>query len=111
MKLYGFEFLILFSLLTGCSTIQIKDTEWCVIGGMAGTKCFHTQTDEERHMTKEEWEMASFGWLAGSPESYGELKATIEKLCEETGKCSYEFEKKMKKFFEKVEKAKKELGE
>lgn len=89
--------------LAGCAQVEIRDHEWCTIAGLDGAYCFHTLSDKERDLTKEEFEALSLGWLAGSPEAYGNLKEAVEKLCSGNSKCTYEEVQAFKAFFFKVE--------
>lgn len=94
-----------FVILTGCASVKIDDHEWCTIAGEDGAYCFHTISDKQRDLTKAEWESLSRGWLAGSPQAYGNLKTAVEQLCSETNKCKYEEVQAIKAFFSKIEEA------
>jgi hypothetical protein len=91
-------------LLSSCSSVDIKDNEWCVIAGIDGAYCFHTLSDKERDLTYDEWKFVSRGWLAGSPEAFANLKEAIDKLCSDA-KCNYEIEQLVQSVFKKVDAA------
>jgi len=44
-----------------------------------------------------------------SQEDFGEIKAAIEKLCSEPGRCTYEFKKKFQAFLKKHDKTMEKL--
>lgn len=89
--------------LVGCSGVTIENHEWCVIAGNDGAYCFHTISEEERELTKSEWDAVSPGWIAGSPEAFGNLKTVVEQLCSDPKtNCSYEKIERMNKVLEKV---------
>lgn len=97
--------------LISCSSVEIKDHEWCSIAGIDGAFCFHTLSEKERDLTHAEWHILSKGWIAGSPEAYGHLKEVIEILCKQSSRCTYEVQKKIEKFFMKVKEAHKKAKE
>lgn len=90
--------------LTSCS-VEIKDHEFCVNKGVLGAHCGHTLTEETRDIGPAEWAELSFGQIctADPPEKFGEtfgdIKATIEKLCSKCNCCTYKIKEKLEKFF------------
>lgn len=105
---FGFALLLL--LLSSCASVEIENHEWCVIAGDEGAYCFHTLSEDQRDLSKLEWEVLSTGWLAGSPEAFANMKATIEKLCEETKRCTYAAKKKIAAFFQTLKEKQMQVG-
>lgn len=96
--------LILLIVLSGCKTIEVKDTEVCAVAGtvLAGADCVHTLTDERRSMTFDEF----IEWLepqetpergpaiCQSSQHFNEFKTTLEIACRKLGKrCTYDIKK------------------
>jgi len=54
-------------------------------------------------VTKEAWEKERFGKLCTSPEAFGNLKAAILKLCDETQRCTFEQMEVLKTLSRKIE--------
>lgn len=85
-------YVILFvSLLSSCSTVEVKDTEWCSDLGIQGAYCFNTLSTDSREVAKEEWDKERVGMLCTSSDDFAEWKAVILKLCRYAGRrCTYE---------------------
>lgn len=94
--------------LSGCSTINVNDHEFCLDKGILGARCRHTLTDEVRDLSAVEWRELSFGQIctADPPDDFGgtfaDMKATMEKLCSTCNCCSYKTKAKIEKFFTKI---------
>lgn len=96
--------MILFAfVLLGCEKVQIKDAEVCGDAGEYGATCFHTQNDQERKLTKEEWDKERFGKLCTDAENYANWKEAMLKLCNRTKRCTYEEQLYIEAFGRKVD--------
>lgn len=91
--------------LVSCTSIEIEDHEWC-LDAVDEAFCFHTVSENERDVTKADWDTLRRGRISGTQEAFASLKATILKLCELTKKCQGEAAQKIETFFTKVEVAK-----
>lgn len=91
-------------LLVSCSSVKIKDHEFCGDAGPLGASCFHTLTDESRDIEKEQWDQERFGMICTNAASFADWKESLLKLCKLAGKrCRYVVEKKIIEFNDKVE--------
>lgn len=101
-----FVFLILF--LMSCSSVPIFDAEWCGDMGNLGASCFHTLTEESRDIEKAEWDAERFGQLCTKPQTFRDIKASIEKLCSaSTVRCTYEIREVIRHMAEKIDEVEK----
>lgn len=91
-------------LLESCGTVQIKDSAWFGDEGREGATEFHTLTNETHDYTLAEWDKLRFGMLCTPATTFADWKSVIEKLCSESGKCTYETKKKVNAFMKKVNK-------
>lgn len=91
-----------------CPKVQIRDHELCGDKGELGASCFHMLSDETRKLTYDEWEAARFGQICMQPDAYANLKAALLKLCESSGRCSWQEVKDIKNLGKKVVRFKKE---
>lgn len=99
-KLFG----ILFALgLFSCAKVPIKNHEFCGDMGVFGAYCFFNLSDEEREISKQDWDNYRLGMICTSSESYADLKSTITKLCRETNRCKKEEIEKVNFFFERID--------
>lgn len=93
---------------SSCGRVLVTDREWCGLMGEHGAYCTHTLRDESRQLTKEEWEAMSVGQIctADPPghegETFGEMKALIDKLCRASKLCTYAEKKKLDRFFNRM---------
>lgn len=104
-----FPTLFAFALLNGCSAIDIKDAEWCGDVGNSGAACYHTLSDEEREISKAQWDQERFGMLCTKPENFANWKEAILKLCKESNRCSFEDQALIEKNSENLEEFKQKL--
>lgn len=88
---------------SACSTVEIKNQEFCGDMGSMGADCFKTLTDETRHVSKDDWDNERMGMICESPEVFGDWKAVILKLCHKSKTCRYQAEETLVKFFINVE--------
>ncbi len=93
---------------SGCD-IVVKDIAWMVDMGPLGAVEIHTLSDVERNVPKAQWDKERFGMLCTSSDNFAEQKKLILKLCEESKSCKFEDQKKVKKFFDHVEKVSKKI--
>lgn len=91
-------------LLSACGHVTIKNQEWCgVYPDSSGADCFDTLDAASRELSASGLE-AYFAEpkdakVCGSAASFADNKANIEKLCSETGKCDYETQQAISRFF------------
>ncbi len=96
-------------LASGCGNVPIQNTEVCWDAGNLGAYCINTLIEDARDIPKPEWDTLRFGMGCMSDTDFGEIKASIEKLCAKPGACSYEFKKKYAEYLKKEAKVKKKL--
>lgn len=70
--------------------------------GQLGASCFHTLTDDEREISLPEWEEERFGMMCAKASDFASWKATLQKLCSLTKRCTYEEKKMILDFDNKV---------
>lgn len=82
------KFALLFAISfvsSSCVTkVEISDSEVCADLGPHGAYCSHMFSDNEREISKEDWEIERYGQLCMLPEVYREWKAALLKVCRET---------------------------
>jgi hypothetical protein len=74
--------------LSGCGQVVIRDHELCGDEGSLGAECYHTLTPDHRVIHKSQWDDERFGMICTSADNVADDKAAIEKLCNETKKCT-----------------------
>lgn len=91
-------------LLSACGHVQIKNDHWCgIYPDMSGADCFNTLDTATNEL--DQAGLAAYfdeehdAKVCGSVKSFADNKANIEKLCSETGKCDYETQKALSRFF------------
>lgn len=89
-------------ILSGCS-VNIRDHEICGDMGASGAACFHTLTSDSRELDKATWDTYRVGKLCEDADAFADWKAAMEKLCSQTGDCTYEQKQQMDIFFSRVE--------
>jgi hypothetical protein len=70
--------------------------------GSEGASCFHHLSDQERDLSKTQWDRLRFGQVCTSSRTFAEWKAAIEKLCSQSGRCTYEVEREVENFYNKI---------
>lgn len=93
-----------------CPKVPIRDHELCGDKGELGASCFHMLSDESRKLTYEEWESERFGQICMQPDAYANIKAALLKLCESSGRCSWQEKQDIKNLGKKVARFKKEAA-
>lgn len=88
-------------LISSCSSVHIKDNEFCGDLGPDGAHCNHTLSTQPRDIPKPEWDKLRFGWICTNSEGFENWKTAIETLCRKNG-CTYEEKKNVTKFFKKM---------
>lgn len=88
--------------VTSCARVVIKDAEWCGDVG-TGAICFFTLSTGSREINEEEWDVERVGQVCTKSDNFANWKSAIEQLCHETKLCSYEDQKKIDEFFNRVE--------
>lgn len=96
-------FVTLFVSTLSCSKVKISDGEWCGDAGKEGAYCFHTLSDGERDVPKEQWDLERFGMICTKSENFAQWKSAILKLCKHSKVCKLEVEEAVNKFTGKVE--------
>lgn len=71
--------------------------------GELGAAGFHTISDEERELTKEEWDEERFGMLCTKAENFANWKAALLKLCNVTRMCNYSTKKKIQNLSNRIQ--------
>lgn len=73
-----------------CPRVEIADHELCGDKGTLGASCFHTLSDETRKLDFQEWEFQRFGQICMKAEAWANFKAALLKLCESSGRCTWQ---------------------
>jgi hypothetical protein len=89
---------------SSCTTVKIQDHEFCADMGSLGATCAYMFTDQVRDIPFHQWEDERYGKVCESGDAIADLKAALEKLCSLTNSCTYETQKKIRDFFDKIEK-------
>lgn len=100
-------------LLSSCTGIVVKDSEWCGSLGSQGAACFHTLTTTEERLSLQAW---AERWddlsnpqgpqLCTTAATFADLKAVIEKLCSDRqGMCTYDQKEQLYQLTKKMDKA------
>ncbi len=89
-------------LLALSCNIEISDQEWCIDLGPLGANCFHTQSEQERELTKAQWDKERFGMFCTKSDNLAETIKTQLKLCNRTRACKKEIVKILKRASDKV---------
>jgi hypothetical protein len=88
--------------VSGCSHVEIKDSEWCGDLGDDGAICFHTLTSDTRDIQKSYWDTERIGMVCTQSDIFAEWKAVIEKLCDKAKACDYQSRTVIEYFFKRV---------
>lgn len=95
--------------LSGCGGVEIKDAEWCGDVGSAGASCYHTLSDAERDIPKDQWDKERFGMLCTQPENFANWKEAILQLCKQYGRCTFDEQQLIEKNEARVQDFKQKL--
>lgn len=90
---------------SACGGIAVSDHEYCGYRGAGkGAKCFHSlDTTQSRSLTDAEFISLLFGNICTLDppghlgDTYADVQATIEKLCNYSKKCYYQIDDVLKK--------------
>ena len=85
-------------LLTNCTNVVVKDSEWCADAGKLGASCWHTLNDKSRDIKKEDWDKERFGEVCATPQAFADMQAVIEIFCQNTGQCTEEAQTTVNRF-------------
>ncbi len=105
-------YLILFAFVFSgatCQRVVINDHELCGDKGELGASCFHLLSDEKRKLDFDAWAALRFGQICMEADAYANFKAALLKLCDQTGRCTWQEIKDIKNIGKKVSSFKKEL--
>lgn len=80
--------------------VEIKDAEWCFDMGPLGAHCFYSNSNNERDLSKEQWDKERFGMACTSSDNLAEIIKVQLKLCNRTKSCR----KEIKTILENAEK-------
>ncbi len=89
--------------LTGCTHVNIPDSEWCGDMGPDGAACFHTLSTTSRDVPKEQWDTERFGMVCTQSANFAAWKTALEQLCHDTKMCTTQEQQTAKTFFEKIQ--------
>jgi hypothetical protein len=81
---------MLIPVLSGCSTVTIKDDEFCADKGTLGAACSTMLTDTVREIPKNVWDNYRFGMLCETDSVFSDLKTDLEETCSKCNCCSNE---------------------
>lgn len=98
---------LLFAAIALCSCgarVKVSNHEICNDLGRYGADCFRLLTSHERALSKSQWDRHRFGQFCMNAEALAELNAARQALCEDTGRCSYDFQVKADEVMTKIEK-------
>ncbi len=73
-----------------CNRVVVSDNEICGDKGELGASCFYMLSDRSRKLSFDDWASERFGQLCMKADAFANLKASLLKLCEETGRCTWE---------------------
>lgn len=93
-------------LLSGCSQIQITDSEWCGSLGASGAACFSTLSNKTEALTLQQWAKRwtdlSNPQVCTNVQTLTDWKADIEKLCTLSGECTAQVQSQVDAFAAKL---------
>jgi len=87
-----------------CANVPIPNQEWCGDMGSLGATCFKTLTPDKRDIPKTQWDNERIGEVCTTLDNFGQVKAIIEKLCNDTQLCTYEQKILLENFFINIQK-------
>ncbi len=76
--------------LSSCASIKVPDIEVCADISQSQGYCVKTLSASESVKEGSQWKEFNSRALKMSPESYGELKAVLLKLCKKSKDCNLE---------------------
>lgn len=71
--------------------------EVCADLGSRGAVCEHTLSDAPREIPLAAWNVERIGRLSVTAKDFASIKATIQKLCHKTKRCTVEAKKALEK--------------
>lgn len=100
-------FIMMGAPLLSCNQVPIKDEIFYGNKGMRGAVEFHTLNTKTREISFEDWMklLRTKPLVCSSVETFGDIKAAVEKLCSVCNCCSYETTAAIEQFFANVKKA------
>lgn len=91
-----------------CPKVPIYDHEICGDKGELGARCRYWLSDGLRNLPLEQWDEERFGQMCMKPDAYSNITAALLKLCESSGRCSWQEKQDLKNLEKKISKFKKE---
>lgn len=95
--------LVLTLLTASCANIPITNSRWYADIGTQGAVWAETQTVDSGEVKQPQWDDMRFGMICTEAKTFADWKATIEKLCSVSGKCTYQIKQQFNQFFENIE--------
>lgn len=96
-------------ILTGCSSVKIKDSTWYADEGPLGSAEFRfMHFGKIRDVPKVEWDNLRFGMACTPLSNVIELKGNLEKLCQ-NNMCTFEQQKIVEKLAYNLEQIQNEI--
>lgn len=94
-------------LLLSCTNVPVKDEIFYGNKGMVGAVEFHTFTSVTREITFEQWMqmLRTQPFICSSVSTFGDMKASFEKLCSVCNCCPADTTAKAEEFFNNVTKS------
>lgn len=101
--------MVLLSLsISGCPSVEIKDSEWCGSLASKGAACFHTLTEESRVMNLQQfaewWNDLKDPKICSTAAVFADIKADLEELCSFNNVCTYEQKQQIANISAKLDK-------
>lgn len=99
--------------LEGCNSVTIHDETFYASKGMNGATIVHTLSQAQADLTLDEWLLIlrTKPLICSSIDTFGDIKAALEKLCSVCNCCSYDSKTQMESFFMKLQIAEKIRGQ
>lgn len=91
-------------LLSGCTSVEIKDQAWYGNKGSLGAVEFHTLSSSQKDITKSQWNaiLLTQPLVCTSVETFGDVKKAVEQLCSICNCCDYNTKVEITNFFNNV---------
>lgn len=88
-------------LLSGCSSVEIKDEIFYGNKGALGATELHTLVSGQKDFTKAQWDqiLLSQPLVCTSIQTFGDIKSSIEKLCSLCNCCDYNTKAALETFY------------
>lgn len=81
--------ILLVSVISTACSLSVPNSEVCIELPSGSAFCRNTLSENERRLSKIEWDSISIGRLSMTPEDFGKYQKFIERSCE-LSKCNEE---------------------